>query len=243
MSIGIGHVVTDSIVLNVAALVEYGASLAIVIDDIGYRPVEETGELLALPFPLTLAVFPERAVSATVIRRARRVGKDVIMHLPMEPEGGAEVLEPNTLLVSMEDDVLRGILRHQLSSLSGIIGVNNHMGSRATQSERVMRIVMEEIRPRGIFFLDSYTSPHSLAERTARACGIRAAGRDIFIDNVADVSQIEAELRTAAEIARRSGRAIAIGHDRRETLIALRNVVPQIQKTGVRICLVREFVR
>jgi polysaccharide deacetylase 2 family uncharacterized protein YibQ len=96
---------------------------------------------------------------------------------------------------------------------------------------------------RHLFFIDSRTGSASVAERDASAAGIPTAGRDVFLDNVADVDATEAQLRRAADIAKSQGSAIAIGHPRPTTLIAVRALLPELEREGIRLVLARDLVR
>ncbi len=243
LAVGAAHTVTDSILLATDPSVASRGLLAIVIDDMGYRSLAESGRFAALPFPINLAFLPAGENTHDLAKHARAGRKTILLHLPMEPENGNEPLEPNTIMTAMGDDEIRGLTRRHLESVPGVVGVNNHMGSRATRDERVMRAVLAEIRDRNLFFLDSYTSPGSIAAATARSLGIPTLERDVFLDNSSDIQTIQRELWAAADKASRSGRAVAIGHDRPETYEALRVTIPAIQRSGVRVCSLWELLR
>ncbi len=243
LAVGVAHTVTDSILLATDRSVASRGLLAIVIDDMGYRSMAESGRFVDLPFPVNLAFLPAGGNTLDLVKRARAARKTILLHLPMEPENGSEPLEPNTIMTAMSDEEIRELTRRHLESVPGVVGVNNHMGSRATRDERVMRAVLAEVRDRNLFFLDSYTSPGSTAAATARSLGIPTLERDVFLDNSSDIQTIQRELRAAAERAARSGRAIAIGHDRPETYEALRVTIPAIQRSGVRVCSLEELLR
>ena len=54
------------------------------------------------------------------------------------------------------------------------------VGSLGTADPRVMRAVMAEMKARHLFFIDSVTTRHSVAARTAREMGVPTAGRAVF---------------------------------------------------------------
>jgi hypothetical protein len=106
-----------------------------------------------------------------------------------------------------------------------------------------MRDVASAIAQHGnLFFVDSLTVGDSVAASSTRDAGIPTATRDVFLDNRADVSYTEAQLRAAAVIARERGAAIAIGHPRPSTLAALRAMIPELEADGIRFVLVRDLV-
>jgi polysaccharide deacetylase 2 family uncharacterized protein YibQ len=142
----------------------------------------------------------------------------------------------------MSDDAIIAQVRDDLASVPLAAGVNNHEGSRATADDRVMRAVASVLAQRGLFFIDSRTGSASVAERDTAAAGIRTAGRDVFLDNVADVEATEAQLRRAAQLAKSQGSAIAIGHPRPTTLTAVRALLPELQRDGIQFVLARDLV-
>lgn len=102
--------------------------------------------------------------------------------------------------------------------MSGAAGLNNHEGSRFTSDTAALSPVMQAVKARGLFFLDSKTSPASKAEHVARAAGIKAGGRDIFLDDDQSEAAVRAQLTALAATAKRQGAAIAIGHPHVVTL-------------------------
>ncbi|MBI5286105.1 MAG: divergent polysaccharide deacetylase family protein, partial [Deltaproteobacteria bacterium] len=116
-----------------------------------------------------------------------------------------------------------------------INGVNNHMGSRFTEDDRRMRVMLEVVKERGLYFLDSKTTSHSSAYRLARGMGIRAADRQVFLDNEQDVEYIKKQVERLIEVAKDKGSAIAIGHPHPATLSALKEMVPMLKEAGVEI--------
>jgi polysaccharide deacetylase 2 family uncharacterized protein YibQ len=92
---------------------------------------------------------------------------------------------------------------------------------------------MTVLARRDRFFIDSRTNAASLAESIATQRGVATAGRDVFLDNRADVAYTEGQLRIAAAIAKRDGSAIAIGHPRPTTLVAVRAMIPELEADGI----------
>jgi hypothetical protein len=84
---------------------------------------------------------------------------------------------------------------------------------------------MDSIRgydPR-LYFLDSRTSPLSVAYAQALDAGLPSVRRDVFLDNETNTESIYLQYRIWLEIARKHGSAIAIGHPHTETIEVLRN--------------------
>jgi hypothetical protein len=218
-----------------------GARLAIIIDDAGQWLETERG-FLALSIPVTLSVLPDVRYTKEIANEAAAAGKGVMLHLPMEPLSEQNP-GPGKITTKMSDAAIESQVEADLADVPLAGGVNNHEGSKATADSRVMRDVASAIAQHGnLFFVDSLTVGDSVAASSTRDAGIPTATRDVFLDNRADVSYTEAQLRAAAVIARERGAAIAIGHPRPSTLAALRAMIPELEADGIRFVLVRDLV-
>jgi len=217
--------------------------LALVIDDFGYSRVGVAAEMLEMDLPLTIAVLPNLPRSAFAVERAQKNGKCVLLHLPMESnEKYPTDMRPVT--VAMADHEISDLVAAYLNNMPGIDGVNNHQGSKATADHRVMTTVLAEVSKRKLFFLDSSTSPKSVAYNTARELGIPAVRNSIFLDaDTEDADEVEARLRRAVRIAKRNGYAVAIGHPHRWTLEAIRNSTTFLKGAGVELVYVSDLVQ
>jgi polysaccharide deacetylase 2 family uncharacterized protein YibQ len=216
------------------------ARLAIIIDDCGQWPTIERG-FIALPVALTLSVLPHVRYGSAIARAASAAGKGVMLHLPMEPRSGIDP-GPGRITTAMDDAAITAQVLDDIDDVPFVTGVNNHEGSRATADDRVMRAVSAVLAQRHLFFIDSRTISGSVAERDAGADGVPTAGRDVFLDNVADVAATESRLREAAAIARTRGSAIAIGHPRPTTLAAVRALIPELERDGISFVPAAELV-
>lgn len=182
----------------------------LVVDDAGHD-LADVEPYLSLPFPVTVAILPERMASTETARAVLAAGKESILHLPMEPSGDANP-GAGAILTAHSDEEIRATVERHLASLPGVIGVNNHMGSKATTDGRVMALVMAEVAERGLFFLDSRTSAESVAAATAAALGVPFAERTVFLDNERSDEAVTEQLSEAARLAVEQGFAVAIGH-------------------------------
>jgi len=218
------------------------ARLAIILDDFGYdRAAADT--LLALPFPLTVAVIPHLPLSAEVAEEAFRRGDQVLLHLPMESENDGAKPEGIELQVGMTPAQVDETLAGMLDSVPHALGVNNHQGSRATADPALMQALMPALRQRGLFFIDSRTTAATVAYDTAERDGVRAASRKVFLDDTPTREAILAQLDLAARDAQRDGWSIAIGHPHPATIGALREGVPRLEARGVRMVFALDVVR
>jgi polysaccharide deacetylase 2 family uncharacterized protein YibQ len=207
--------------------------LAIVIDDVG-PAVALSRRTARLPRPVTLAFLPYAAGLDTLISTAKAHGHEIFLHLPMEPQGDEDP-GPNAILTGLEPKELQRRLAWALERLPQATGVNNHMGSRASSDPAVMLAVLQEIRRRGLAFVDSRTSPLSVGASLAERLGLASAARDVFLDNQPNPAAIRRRLDEAERLARRRGQALAIGHPYPATLEVLETWLPQAEARGLRI--------
>ena len=201
---------------------QYAFKMAVVLDDLG-DDLQYARQLLALPVPVTMAIWPYGRFAAQVADEAYAAGRLVMAHVPMEPMSyPRQNPGPGTLFASMSDEDLTATLAYNLRALPHIQGVNNHMGSRVTANKRAMKAILTELKARHLFFLDSVTTAKSQAIAAAKEVGITTFKRDVFLDNEQDVDKILGYLRRTEKIARKFGQAVAIGHPHPATLKALR---------------------
>ena len=196
--------------------------MVVVIDDIGDHPVMAKN-LTELPFPVTLAILPNRPRTRSVEAMATEQGVEIILHQPMQPGSYPRVNPgPGAVFIDMDPERVKAILADNLAQVPHVKGVNNHMGSTFTSNPEGMAAVMSVLKDKGLFFLDSVTSATSAAPDAARKAGVPFYRRAVFLDNVRNVRTILGQLKTAERNAVKNGRAIAIGHPYGETLEALK---------------------
>ncbi|MEN8134947.1 MAG: divergent polysaccharide deacetylase family protein [Thermodesulfobacteriota bacterium] len=210
--------------------------VAIVIDDMGYNK-KNCEALLDLDLDLSFAFLPFGPYTEHQASRAHRLGRDVLLHFPMEASDPKWKPGRGTIAIAMDSPEIRRIFVENLAAVPYASGINNHMGSRFTQNNQSMQDFMEAMQESGLFFLDSRTSRNSVGYSLAKKMAVRTAERDIFLDNVRDPQKIIIQLRKLVDVARRQGFAIAIGHPYPETLQALkeykREILQQVKVVGV----------
>ncbi len=209
--------------------------VAIVIDDFG-QDLRMARRFLSIPIPITFSVIPHLEHSREIAELAHVNGHEVIVHMPMEPEGYPEKNPgPGALLVSMGPDEIARNLESALQENPHARGMNNHMGSRFTAEKRRMRTVLAHLKRRGLYFFDSYTSAKSVGLRLARKMGVPSVKRDIFLDHVQTESFVRKQIRELIRKAKIQGRAVAIGHPYPVTLKVLREEALLFEKEGIEV--------
>jgi hypothetical protein len=216
--------------------------IAIIIDDMGVERAN-ADRVVALPGPLTLSFMTYAEDVAKQAGQARRHGHELMVHVPMEPLDGELDAGPQALLDRLPPDELIRRLRWDLSRFDGYVGINNHMGSRFTQSRDGMRLVLQEVKARGLLFIDSRTIADSVGGKLAAELGVPHADRDVFLDNEQEAAAVEQQLARTEEVARRRGYAIAIGHPHDATIAALNRWLPTLERRGFVLVPVSAIVR
>jgi polysaccharide deacetylase 2 family uncharacterized protein YibQ len=202
--------------------------LAIVLDDAG-ASTEVMREVERLPLAVAVAVLPNAAHSAEVARALGAEGREVLLHMPMEPlENHGPGPGDGAVEVGLQPGEVRARLERALGVVAAARGVNNHMGSRATADAATMRDVMVVLADHGLYFLDSRTTSDTVAERVARESGVPALHRDVFLDVVSEPDAVRRALEQAVARARFQGSAVAIGHVHPLTLELLAVELPRI---------------
>ena len=100
----------------------------------------------------------------------------------------------------------------------------------------MMRSVMDGLKKRGgLYFLDSWTSPRTVAWAAAEDAGLMSLNRDVFIDNDEDEAAILRQLAKLERKARKQGFAVGVGHPYPATLSALKKWLPLARKRGFKL--------
>lgn len=211
--------------------------MALVIDDFGNNS-EGYNEFLNMDIPFTAAVMPGMPHSNKESVALVEKGKDVIIHMPMEAHTGKKSwLGPLALTTDMSKEDIAKILAESVSNINVAIGINNHMGSKATESEEIIGQVMEMAKKEGIIVLDSVTTNKSVIKKLGDEFGVTVFKRDVFLDGTQDVKIIEKNLDKAFEVAKKKGYSISIGHVGKEggkaTVNAINNKKEEFEKNGV----------
>ncbi|HJT13139.1 MAG TPA: divergent polysaccharide deacetylase family protein [Dongiaceae bacterium] len=205
--------------------------IAVVLDDVGVA--RGHAELaIDLPGVITLSFMTYADGVADMAARARAKGHELMLHVPMEPLGHEIDAGPHVLTVDAPEGELLKRLAWGLERFPGYVGINNHMGSRFTQDERGMGVVLAELKRRNLLFLDSRTIGNTVGDKLAARMGVAHVMRDVFLDNEMDEAAVVKQLMQAERIAASKGQAIAIGHPHPATIAAIRAWMPKAEARG-----------
>ena len=209
--------------------------IALVIDDLGEER-RIARELLEWDFPLTFSILPFTPYAKTIAREAHLKGKEVIVHVPMEPHGYPKVRPgEGALLEEMNEESLRQQLVKDIEAVPYIKGASNHMGSRLMEDPEKVKVILSELKQRRLFFLDSRTTPQTVGMNVAQNLGLKGVERSLFIDHSLDEEDIKQKIEKLISLSLSNGKAIGIGHPHPSTLKSLKEMIPKIKEKGIEL--------
>jgi polysaccharide deacetylase 2 family uncharacterized protein YibQ len=215
--------------------------IAIVIDDWGYN-LNNLDILSQIKYPLTTSILPNLNYSKAVAEELHKRDFQILLHLPMEPYEKYR-LEQNTIMTSMDEPSIIKIISQDLDNVGHVVGVSNHMGSKATEDLKTMGIIFKELKRRRLYFLDSLVSGESVCFDLANKMHLKFCKRDVFLDNEEKAEYIKGQIDKLKTRSRIYGQAIGIGHDRKVTLEVLKELMPSIEKEGYKFVFLSELAR
>jgi polysaccharide deacetylase 2 family uncharacterized protein YibQ len=206
--------------------------------------VSEARSLSGIGVPLTFSIIPGLSHYREVAAFAASSGIETMIHIPMQSKGWpGRRLESNGLLVTMADSDIAERMEGFVRSLPKAVGANNHTGSEFTEHEDKMRAVLETLKGRGLYFVDSVTSPKTVGVRLAKELGMKSGRRQVFLDNEQDETYILGQLSQAVRLAKKTGSAIAICHPHPVTIRTLERALPGLAKQGITFVPASRLVR
>lgn len=215
--------------------------IALIIDDIGYsRPLGERA--IALPGAVTYAVLPHTPFGTELAELAHSHSKEVMLHAPMS-NLAHQPLGPGALTDALSQEDFIATLKGNIDAVPHLQGINNHMGSELTGMQTQMQWVMEVLKERGLYFVDSFTTAQSVAGDAAREQEIPTTTRNVFLDNETTAEDIDREFQRLLQTAREKGSAVGIGHPYEETLDYLEKALPTLAQENIELISVSAMIR
>lgn len=206
--------------------------VAIIIDDMGMNR-KNSFEVIELPKPLTLAFLPYAPKLQEITKQAKKAGHELLVHVPMQPIDRSIDPGPMELRDDMSAHSFETSLEKNMAAFDGYVGINNHMGSKLTQDQQSMDRIMNYLKVHDLIFIDSVTTPHSVAANSAAAHGLEYNQRDVFLDHEDNDAYVQQALYEIEKIAKRRGYAIAIGHPKETTIRQLEAWIPTLKDKGL----------
>lgn len=238
----IAGLIVNCLVLAITARADADtpAFVAIIIDDLGYN-LRDGNRALGLPGAITYSILPYTRHSHFLALQANQSGREVMLHLPMENLRDHDI-GPDGLTSRLQKTEFVSALHKALADVPFVRGINNHMGSYLTQQSEQMHWLMTEIRAQQFYFVDSRTTPMSVASDIAKQNRILESSRDVFLDNTRSFYSIDLSFRHLIRLAKANGSAIAIGHPHATTLAYLELALPLLKDEGIQLISVSSLL-
>ncbi|MEN2978384.1 divergent polysaccharide deacetylase family protein [Tistrella bauzanensis] len=206
--------------------------LALVVGGLGFSEAT-TQAAIDLPGAVTLAFSPYAPELKRWIERARKAGHEVMLELPMEPDGyPRNDAGPAALLTTLEPDRNRERLHWTLSRATGYVGVKPLMGDRFLRSPQHLRPVLDEMQERGIMIVAQENEATDIGVALAREIGVPRALARFTVDAVATPQAIDQRLNALEALARRDGKALAVAEAWPVSLERIANWIATIEARG-----------
>jgi len=217
--------------------------IALLIDDFGYSKNKTVDFALKnLNIPLTVSIIPGTPYAKAIAEEAHRNKKEVMVHLPMEPKGKFNNNYKWIIMGKMGEGETERITKKAIEEIPYSVGLNNHMGSLVTERKKIMEFILQVIKEKNFYFIDSKTNLQSIAFPLAREMKVKSAQRDIFLDNKKDDKYIEGQFKKLISVAKKRGEAIGIGHINYITIQSLKKITSQLENRKIQLVYVSELV-
>jgi polysaccharide deacetylase 2 family uncharacterized protein YibQ len=227
--------------LRPATSPHHRGDIVLILDDVGFDH-QPLANAMRIDPNLNFSILPNATHAHDFAEELHRNGFEVLCHLPMEPlDYPKQSPGPNAVMTSMSDDEIERLTRSDIAAVPHALGVNNHMGSRATLDPRVMTSVLSAL-PKGMYFIDSMTVGGSVAGRIAHEMKIPTASRQVFLDDVQREAAVRQQLDQLVADAEQHGVAVGIGHMYDVTVRVLNEEVPNLRSRGFRLRRASEAV-
>ena len=216
--------------------------IAIIVDDWGYNS-RGCEFFKKLQTPISISILPKLQFSSQTAKCAHKNNKEVMLHLPLEPHKFLEKYPDRyVILTSMDKEEIINLLKESFDSVPFSKGTNNHMGSKATEDVSFMRIIFDYLNSHNLFFVDSIVSGNSICEDLAKETHTPFVRRNIFLDNKANRSYIEGQFKQLANLAKKNGYAVGIGHDRPLTQQIILEQTKLLEEKGFKFVTISELI-
>jgi polysaccharide deacetylase 2 family uncharacterized protein YibQ len=219
-----------------------GPKMAIVVDDMGNEPVWDA-EWLEIPEKISVSVLPFGPSSRTVAASASSKGYGVILDVPMESASGADGANRQyQLRRDMTPEQIEDLVARMARDIPQATGASNQLGSAFTTDAAAMGAFATALKGRGYFFLDSGAAGGSVGVDAARQAGVPVVRRDVVLDDDPRPDEIRRQWARAVALAKERGDAVVVCRSRRETLRAVRDLISDLRKEGIRPVTLQEML-
>ena len=183
--------------------------LVIIIDDVVSKTQKD--KILNIGYPITMAFLPPNGVQKESAIIAQNLPFHMI-HFPMQASKNFKNIEIDTLNISDSYEKIEARVKKLRDLYPNTTYTNNHTGSVFTENYEAMDKLFRALKKYNFIFVDSKTTPNSVAKELSIKYQMPYIVRDTFLDNDRSFTAIQNQLKDAIRVAKKQGFAIAIGH-------------------------------
>ena len=208
--------------------------LAVIVSNLGLSPGTTEAALDALPPGVTLSFSSIAPDLQDWVARARRKGHEVLIDLPMEPDGFPRS-DPgrNTLLTSASEVENLNRLENVMRRAGGFVGLLTTMGSAFTVNAESLSPVLQTLKERGLLYVDGRYTSRTMGPELASQIQLPRAYNNRFIDTTPSVRAINGRLAELEEITKINRFAVGLAQAYPVTLDRLTAWLPSLKAKGI----------
>ncbi|WP_034363651.1 divergent polysaccharide deacetylase family protein [Helicobacter japonicus] len=193
----------------------------LIMDDLS--SLSQVKKIEKLKLNITPSIFPKtkhNPHTPDIAAYLNKKDKTFMVHLPLEAKQFMQN-ELTPIKVGTHKEAIKTQLAEIKADFPHLVYINNHTGSKFTQSYDDMRNLLSVLDELDLKFVDSITTSSPVSERIAAEQGKLIMARDVFLDNETNVAYIKAQIQSLMKKAQKKGYAIAICHPNTSTFKAL----------------------
>jgi len=218
--------------------------IAVLIDGMGLSDGVTAEAIKALPAPVSVAYGAYGRNLQDWVTKARAAGHEVLLQIPLEPmDYPTNDPGPHTLLTTLPPEENMKRLQWLMSRFTGYVGVTNQMGAKLETTQDAFLPVLEEVKARGLLFVDDGTTQNSTGGQIAGTIGLDYAAADVQIDAVSSPESIAKALSRLEALSKERGSAIGVASAKSATIKQLAQWAGQLQGKGFVLIPVSAAIR
>lgn len=218
--------------------------VAVLINGMGLSDGVTSEVIKDLPAPISVAYGAYGRNLQDWVERARGAGHEVLLQVPLEPlDYPTNDPGPHTLLTTLPPEENMKRLQWLMSRFTGYVGVTNLMGAKFETTQAALAPMLEEIKARGLLFVDDGSVKDSAGSKVAGAIGLDYAAADVQIDAVPSPADIAKALSHLEAVAKERGAAIGVASAKPDTIKQISQWAGQLQGKGIILIPVSAAIR
>ncbi|MGZ8401586.1 MAG: divergent polysaccharide deacetylase family protein, partial [Methyloceanibacter sp.] len=196
---------------SAAAAASAPPRVAILVTGLGLPGGPPADVIEGLPAPISVAYGAYGRNLQDGVTKARADGHEVLLQIPLEPNNyPSEDPGPHTLLTTLPPQENMKRLQWLMSRYTGYVGVTNHMGAKFEAATDSFMPMLEELKRRGLLYVDDGSTQESPTSQAANAIGLEYSVVSVQIDGGQSAAEIDKQLAKLEEMAKQQGTAIGV---------------------------------